>query len=105
MKTISNSQLTIRVSPHGAELCNIEITKTSCRNANLSNSSIEDSQLISIDFENTSFTQAILKKNSWEHMKFRHSDFRHTQIFTDDFIKLKKYDADLRWSVEKNEDF
>ena len=23
MKTISNSQLTIRVSPHGAELCNI----------------------------------------------------------------------------------
>uniref|UniRef100_UPI003FEF2038 pentapeptide repeat-containing protein n=1 Tax=Roseburia hominis TaxID=301301 RepID=UPI003FEF2038 len=25
----------------GAELCNIEITKTSCRNANLSNSSIE----------------------------------------------------------------
>ena len=89
----------------GAELCNIEITKTSCRNANLSNSSIEDSQLISIDFENTSFTQAILKKNSWEHMKFRNSDFRHTQIFTDDFIKLKKYDADLRWSVEKNEDF
>lgn len=65
----------------------------------------ENSQLISIDFENTSFTQAILKKNSWEHMKFRNSDFRHTQIFTDDFIKLKKYDADLRWSVEKNEDF
>ena len=54
-----------------------------------------------MNFENTSFAQAAINKNTWKNIKLHNCDFRSTLIYVDDYAVLKKYNVNLQWAVEK----
>lgn len=63
------------------------------------NSIISSNEIIDANFEDASLAQAKISKNKWEKLNLKNTDFRHTEIYSEDYKILKGYNANLKWAV------